>query len=101
MLLSLNGDWMARTDVEENGLAENWACAPIKSEFEVKVPGCIQQLDCLAGEYPPHNDMRNGYKNTFFMEKGVCLPELKTGQRCRLRIGGVIPSCHILSLIHI
>ena len=95
MQISLNGKWKVRTDAEENGLAQNWAALPIESEMEVMVPGCIQQLDCLAEGYPPHNDMRNGYKNTFFMEKSVILPKLKKGEHCRLNIGGVIPSCHI------
>lgn len=95
MKISLNGDWYARTDAEENGLAENWAASPIKKEITVKVPGCIQQLDELGEEFPGHNDMRNGYKGTYFLEKEVELPKLKSGERCRIFIGGVIPSCHI------
>lgn len=95
MKLSLNGAWAVRTDAEENGLAQNWASRPIEAEGEVMVPGCIQQLDSLAEKYPSNNDRRNGYLGTFFMEKNVSLPELKKGERCRLYIGGVIPSCHI------
>lgn len=95
MKVSLNGIWNARLDAEENGLAQNWAAMPMEKEVEVNVPGCIQQLDCLAEEYPPKKDMRNSYKNTFFMEKTVKLPELGKGEHCRLHIGGVIPTCHI------
>ena len=95
MKLSLNGLWALRTDPEENGLAENWASRPIEAEGEVSVPGCIQQLDSLAEKYPSNNDRRNGYLGTFFMEKSLSLPRLKGGERCRLYLGGVIPSCHI------
>lgn len=95
MRISLNGKWDARTDAEEDGLARNWAASPIQKEVEINVPGCIQQLDELAEEYPPIRDMRNSYKGVFFAEKEVCLPTLKEGERCRLYIGGVIPSCHI------
>ncbi len=93
--IDLNGRWLVRTDPEENGLAENWAVAPIRAEYEVAVPGCIQQLDELAEMYPPHNDMRNGYNGMFFMERTVELPQLTAQVHCRLILGGVGPSAHI------
>lgn len=49
----------------------------------------------MAEEYPRRQDLRNGYKGTFFAEKLVILPVLKKGERCSLNIGGIIPSCHL------
>lgn len=95
MKILLNGVWDARTDPEENGLAENWASKPIVKEIKVEVPGCIQQLDELNDKYPRHNNLRNGYENTYFIEKVTEIPELKNGEHCRLHIRGVGPSCHI------
>lgn len=74
MKISLNGKWCTKIDPEENGLAANWPSVPLESELKIQVPGCIQQDDGLAEQYPPHDDLRNGYKGTFFMEKTVELP---------------------------
>lgn len=95
--ISLNGKWSVRLDRDENGLAECWAGSPIKKEYEVTVPGCIQQLDELSADFPPHNDMRNGYEGTFFMEKTFSIPlgTKNSGKHIRLYIGGVGPTCHI------
>ncbi len=93
--ISLNGLWSLRLDPEENGLAENWAKTPILAEYQVRVPGCVQQLEELGEAYVPHNDMCNGYKGTFFVEKTVSVPMLKAGERCRLYMGGVGPACHV------
>ncbi len=93
--LSLNGLWDLRLDAQENGLAENWAKDPIAAEYRVNVPGCVQQLQELGEIYPPHNDMQNGYEGTFFLEKKFTLPPLSAGQRCRLYLGGVGPTCHV------
>lgn len=95
MRQTLNGFWKLRIDPEENGLAEHWAAQPIVSAMEVQVPGCVQQLDCLAEDYPPCNDMRNSYLGTFFMEKTLELPALEAGQRCWLQLGGILPTCFI------
>ena len=51
MKILLNGFWDARIDPEENGFAQMWFKEPIKSEYKVKVPGCIQQLDELVEEF--------------------------------------------------
>ena len=91
----LNGFWDARIDPEENGFAMAWYKEPIKTEFKVKVPGCIQQLDDLVEEYPQRQAMRNSYKGTYFLETVVSIEELKAGEHCRLKIGGVGPACHI------
>ncbi|MBP3627734.1 MAG: hypothetical protein J6J39_06840 [Clostridia bacterium] len=93
--ISLNGFWDARIDPEENGLAQAWFKEPIKPDFKVKVPGCIQQLDNLVEEYPQHMTMRNSYEGTYFLETNFETPELSKGERCRLKIGGAGPSCHI------
>lgn len=93
--ISLNGIWKLRTDSEENGLAQNWASEPIKDEYELKIPGCIQQLDELKDEFPPHNDMRNGYLGTYFLEREFELPRLGENEHIRLHFSGVAPSCHI------
>ena len=91
----LNGFWDARIDPEENGFAQGWFKEPIKSEYKVKVPGCIQQLDELVEEYPQRQTMRNSYKGTYFLETVFSIDELKKGEHCRLKIGGVGPACHI------
>lgn len=93
--ISLNGQWELRLDSEENGLAENWAKEPIKGEYKVSVPGCVQQLPELAEMYEPHNDMQNGYQGTFFLEKTVTVPAWNAGERVRLYLGGVGPTCHV------
>lgn len=95
MIISLNGEWNVRTDRDENGLAENWAAAPLIGEYRLRVPGCIQSLDALAPDFPPHNDMRNGYLGTFFMEKEFTLPALPQGARVRAVLGAVMPCCHV------
>lgn len=95
MRQTLNGFWKLRIDPEENGLAEHWAARPIVSTLEVPVPGCVQQLDGLAEDYPPCDDMRNSYLGTFFMEKTVELPALEAGQRCWLQLGGILPTCFV------
>ena len=89
--IELNGIWQAKIDPEDCGLAEGWAAAPLTDTMALQVPGCIQQLDCLAEAYPPQKDMRNDYLGTFFLEKKVVLPQLAERERCRLVLGGVLP----------
>lgn len=95
MIISLNGEWSLRPDREENGLAENWAAAPLAGAYTLTVPGCIQSIDALAEEYPPHNDMRNGYLGTFFMEKQFTVPAMPQGARARVVLGAVMPCGHV------
>ena len=46
--IELNGIWQAKIDPEDCGLAEGWAAAPLTDTMALQVPGCSQQLDCLA-----------------------------------------------------
>lgn len=93
--ISLNGLWAVRTDEEENGLALNWAAQEIKKEFELKIPGCIQQVDSLSEKFPPHNDMRNGYLGTYFLEKEFEIEKVSKGEHIRIHFSGIAPTCHI------
>lgn len=84
-----------KIDPEENGIANGWMNQPLETGMLVQVPGCIQQLDLLAEIYPPHDDLRNGYLGTFFLEREFHLPERKKGERCQLVIGGAAPTSYI------
>lgn len=95
MTISLNGEWKLKLDKDENGLAENWAAAPLAGEDRIQVPGCVQSIDAFAEEFPPHNDMRNGYLGTFFIEKTFTAPALSAGERVRLTLGAVMPCGHV------
>ena len=93
--ISLQGVWQIKIDPEETGLAESWAVRPLTGTVALTVPGCVQQLDCFAEEFPPQNDMRNSYCGTYFMEKTVFIPDFSENHRCNLVFGGVIPCCHL------
>ncbi len=93
--ISLNGSWNLRTDNEQNGLAENWASKPLTPEYTLEIPGAIQQLDELAERFPAKDNLRNSFKNIYFLEKEFDLPELKAGERCHLCFNGISPACHI------
>ncbi len=91
----LNGLWKVKIDPEENGIVNGWMNQPLETEMTVQVPGCIQQLDQLAETYPPHDDLRNGYLGTFFLEREFQLPDRKEGERCQLVVGGAAPTSYI------
>lgn len=93
--ISLKGLWAVRTDEEENGLALNWAAEKIKKEFELEIPGCIQQVDFLSEKFPPHNDMRNGYLGTYFLEKEFEIAKVGKDGHIRIHFSGIAPTCHI------
>lgn len=94
MINSLSGTWKVKLDPEQIGIAQEWAKKPLQTDLSLQLPGCIQQLDCLAADYPPYYDLRNSYLGTFFLEKECCI-SLRPGEYCKLLIGGGAPSCHV------
>ncbi|MEG0766704.1 MAG: hypothetical protein RR482_03220, partial [Clostridia bacterium] len=90
----LNGLWRAKLDPENVGMAQNWAQNALTTKYEVRVPGCIQQLDALAEEYPPTAGMRNGYQGTWFAETTLTVSKLGK-QHVFLRLEGANPACHL------
>jgi hypothetical protein len=92
--ISLCGEWNARLDPKDTGLAENIAARPLYAEFTVPVPGCLQQLPELAGGYPSMSGTQNGYKGTWFLEKTFDLPDMSDGMLVIITLGGVSSICH-------
>lgn len=72
--LSLKGLWKYRLDPAQRGMAEGWFLRRIDSADSLALPGCVQQLSALAGDYPPPPGLHNGYLGDHWLETTVSVP---------------------------
>ena len=94
-VLDLAGDWALQVDPQDRGLAEGWAAEPLETDLRAPVPGCVQSVDGLAGDYPPGHGQHNTYLGTAWLERTFRRPECPPAGRVRVKFGGMAPGGHV------
>ncbi|MGC9341750.1 MAG: sugar-binding domain-containing protein, partial [Bacteroidales bacterium] len=94
-IISLDGYWKIKIDPENTGLASNWEKSTLNTDLKLDIPGSIQTLDELAGNYPPENGLRNSFLGTFWLERSFELENWEDDELIWLKIGGILPAGHI------
>ncbi|MGC9344377.1 MAG: sugar-binding domain-containing protein, partial [Bacteroidales bacterium] len=94
-IISLDGYWKLKIDPDHKGLASNWEKTTLDTDLKLEIPGSIQTLDELAGNYPPENGLRNSFLGTFWLERSFDLENWEEDEVIWLKIGGILPAGHI------
>ena len=93
-LLMLDGTWQLRVDPDDRGVREGWSSGHEAFELSAAVPGCVNAVPELAGDYPSLLQT-NAYEGNCWCQRHFDLPETWAGGRTWVKLGGVSPAAHV------
>lgn len=92
--LDLGGTWSLRLDPDAKGAQAGWDQGDGAFEYGIPVPGCVNALDSLAGQYPSLT-MPNAYEGGCWYRRTFELPQDWRASRSWLQFGGIMPSASV------
>lgn len=89
--VDLNGEWEFKIDKEAVGVTRGWPEGREAFDRTIKIPGVPQ----AQGIGTPNSRQKNQFLDPFWVRRKFQMPDVASGKRVWLRLGGVFPAAMV------